>query len=161
MRQHPIVNIQHAAFALVLLRKVYVVTDIYVDTIVVDWVHDFPVKGFLLSNNIVISLFQAAVRNGDEVVGRRDTDLHAAIRFVRPVIFVGPPDARADALTSSDDKMLSEIVSSPGYATNPRWILTCHRNSFVEDFDYVFDSLRKILVKHHPVDISFAFEFQC
>jgi len=48
MRQDPIVDIQHAAFALVLLSKVYVVADVYVDAVVVDRVHDFPVIGFLL-----------------------------------------------------------------------------------------------------------------
>ena len=65
MRQDPVVNIQHAAFALVLLREVHVVGDVDVDSVVIDRVRDFPVIRFLFTGNVVVSLFQAAVGDGD------------------------------------------------------------------------------------------------
>src|SRR6185503_15325391 len=83
-----------------------------------------------------------------------------AIGFVGAVIFVGPPDTRADSLAGGDDEMLSEIVAAPGYAADPRRVLTYDRHAFVEYFDLVFDSFWQLLVKHHPIDVSFTFELQ-
>jgi hypothetical protein len=76
------------------------------------------------------------------------------------VIFIGPPDTRANTLTGGDDEMLSEIVSSPGYATNPRRVLTYYWYAFVKYFNFVFDSFGELLVKYYPVDVSFTLEFQ-
>src|SRR5687768_5205133 len=76
------------------------------------------------------------------------------------MIFVGPPDTRANALTSSNDKMLSKVISSPGYPANPGWIPAHHRNTFVKYFDLVFDAFGDLLFKHDPVDISFSFKFE-
>src|SRR6185369_3680266 len=95
-----------------------------------------------LRSDVVVRLLQAAVGYGDEVLGHRDTDLHPAIGFVSAMIFVGPPDTRADALARSDDKRLAEIVSSPRDAANPRRIPAYHRDAFVKDFNLIFDSCR-------------------
>src|SRR5215208_3404227 len=140
MRQDPVVHFQHAAFALVLLREVYIVADVDVDAVVIDWIHDLPVKRLLPGSNIMVHLLQAAIGNRNQAIGHGYTDLHSAIRFVRPVIFIGPPNARPDSLGGRDNEILSEIVSSPGYSTDPGRILTYHRNSFVKHFDRVFDS---------------------
>ena len=51
--------------------------------------------------------------------GNGDADSHSAVGFVRAVVFIRPPDARADALTGRDDKMLAQIVASPGDAAAP------------------------------------------
>ena len=57
MRQDPILNIQHSAFPFVLFRKLYVVTDIDVDSVVIDRVQDFPMEGFLLTSVVMIGFF--------------------------------------------------------------------------------------------------------
>src|SRR6185369_1705433 len=95
-----------------------------------------------------------------QILRHGHADLHATIGFVSAVIFVGPPDARADPLTGRDDEVVSKIVTSPRYPANPWWILTDDRNSFVSDFDFVFDSFSEFLFEHYPVDIAFAFEFE-
>src|SRR6185369_14089491 len=76
------------------------------------------------------------------------------------MIFVGPPDARSDALSRGHDEILAEIVSAPRDAANPRRILCYGRDSFVEHFDIILDSLRQLLFKRHPIDVSFALEFE-
>lgn len=50
------------------------------------------------------------------------TNLHAVIGLISAMIFVGPPDTRANALTSGDDKMLSQVVSSLRYLARRRRI---------------------------------------
>ncbi len=160
MWQDPVVDIEYTTLALVFVREVYVVADVDVDAVVVDWIHNFPVKRLLLSGSIMVRLFQTTVRNSDEVVRHGHTDLHSAIGFVGAVIFIGPPDTGADALAGGYDKVISKIVSSPGYAANPRRVFTHNRNAFVKDFDLVLNSFWKIFFKRYPVNISFAFEFE-
>src|ERR1051325_11969072 len=104
MGQDPVVDIQHAAFALVLVGKVDVVADVDVDTVVVDRIHDFPVVRLLPGRNVVVRFLQTAVGEGNQVLRHGHTDLHSAIRFISAVILVGPPDAGADAFAGRDDK---------------------------------------------------------
>src|SRR5688572_13100444 len=117
-------------------------------------------EGFLLTRNVMVGLFQAPIRNSRQVLRHRYADFHAAFGFLRAMIFVGPPDARANALTSGNDKMLSQVISAPGYPANPGWIPADHRNAFVKYFDLVFDAFGDLLFKHYPVDISFSFKFE-
>src|SRR6266516_1147493 len=117
-------------------------------------------EGFLLTRNIMVGLFQAPVRNGNQILRHRYANLHAAIGFISAMIFVGPPDAGSNALTSGNDKRLSKIISSPGYPANPRWIPTDNRNAFVKYFDLVLYSFWNLLFKHYPVDISFSVIFE-
>src|SRR6185503_18633141 len=76
------------------------------------------------------------------------------------MILVGPPDTGADSLTGRDDKGLSEIISAPGYPTNPRRIPAYDRHSLVKNFNLVFDAFGKVLLKHYPIHVSFAFKFE-
>jgi hypothetical protein len=55
--QHPIVHVQHPAFSAIFFRKVYIVGDINVDSIVIDWVQDFPMKRFLVGGLVMIGPF--------------------------------------------------------------------------------------------------------
>src|SRR5258705_14004647 len=57
MRQDPILNIQHSTFPLVLFTEIYVVADIDVDAVVIDWIQNFPMKGFLLTAVVMIDFF--------------------------------------------------------------------------------------------------------
>ena len=117
-------------------------------------------KRFLLTSDIMVRLFQATVRNSNQVLRHRYANLHSAIGFISAMIFVGPPDTRPDSLTSGNDKRVSQVISAPGYPTNPRRIPTYNRNSFVKYFDLVLCSFWNILFKHYPVDISFSFKFE-
>src|SRR5215203_987440 len=61
MRQDPVVNIQHTTFTFIFFREVYVVADVDVNTVIIDWIQDFPMKRLLLSRNIMVRLFQTTV----------------------------------------------------------------------------------------------------
>src|SRR5678815_3323111 len=160
MRQDPIVEIQHTKLPPVFFREVYVVPDINGDAVVVDWVQDLPVKRFLLGGRIMVRLLQPTVRNRNQVVWHRHTNLHSTIGFVRSMVFIRPPDTCPDSLSSRVDKRISQVISAPRNPTRPRRILSYNWNSFVENFNLVFNSLWKILFKHYPIDISLPFKFE-
>src|SRR5215213_3878947 len=135
MRQYPIIQVQHATLALVFVREVDIVSDVNVDTVVIDWVQDFPVKRFLLSNSIMVGLLQATVGYCNQVVGHSYTGLHSTIRLVSTMIFVGPPDTCPDSLTGSNDEMLSEVDSSPGCGNQPLQVRGNNENTSA-DYSY-------------------------
>src|SRR6185369_2298156 len=107
-----------------------------------------------------IRFLQATIRDGHQILRHGHADLHTAIGFVSTVILVGPPDARADSLARRNDEWLAEIVSAPRYAPDPRRILTDSWHAFIKHLDLIFDSLRQLLLKHYPVDVSFTLEFE-
>src|SRR6185369_14971599 len=104
--------------------------------------------------------FQTTVGNSNQILRHRHTDWHAAIGFIGAMIFVGPPDTGADTLAGGDDEWIAKIVPTPGYATDPRRILTDYRNAFVKYFDRILDALGNLFFEHYPIDISLAFEFE-
>src|SRR5690349_7302320 len=113
------------------------------NAVVVDGVHDFPVVRLRFRGFVMVHLLQTAVGYGDETLRHGDVDLHAAIWFISPVILVGPPDARADALCGRDDEVLAKVVAAPSDAADPWRILRDGRNTFVKNFDLVFDASRQ------------------
>ena len=61
--QNPVVQVQLTRFAVILVRKVHIVSDVHVDAITIDRVGDDPVERFLLVFLIVRLAFQPAVGN--------------------------------------------------------------------------------------------------
>ena len=160
VRQNPIVNVQRSTFALIFLRDVYVVADVHVDAIVIDWIQNFPMKRFCLRGVVMIHFLQAAVGNTHKVFRHSDVDAHPAIRFVVADIFIRPPDARANSFAGGVDEIFPEIVSPPAYPANPRRIRRHRRHAFVEDFNLIFQAFGQLTLKGYPIDVSFPLKFE-
>src|SRR4029079_4427485 len=157
---HPIVHVEHPAFSLILFGKVHIVADVNVDSVVIDRIPDFPMKGLCFISGIVVCTSQTTVRNRRQVFRDGYIDVHSAVRFIVPMIFIRPPNTCSDSLAGSVNEILSEVISTPGNAAIPGRSSTYNRYAFVKYFNLIFHIFWNIFLKRYPIDISLTLKFQ-
>lgn len=123
--------------------------------VVVDGIVDEPVPPRVAVAEIGLAE-ESSVRDINQTIGNRNTDFHA-LHFVAPLVFVGPPDAGADAFARGENPRMAFGIFVEGEAAEAALLA---RISGIVEVDGIGMAGAKRFGKVYENGAEFAFVFE-
>src|SRR5690606_29188405 len=142
------IHIQVALLSRKFLTKVNIVSDVDIDSVVVDRILDSPVVG--CSFVAFVSLDETAIGYVHQAIRHSHPD-HQTVHFICWMIFGWPPDTGTDSLIGGSDVIFSIRILGPRNSSIPGRTNRHQRFSFVSDDDLLRFSRNLLLLERYEM----------